>query len=322
MPKAPASSRAYEFANFSFGLVSIPLAVFSASNNEHGISRKMVRPVPLTKTVTNPDGTTTEEVVTRPVLDESDQPVLDEQGQPKVETVYVDHAIGYASLDKETGEVVERSEVVRKVVTEHGLVFVEDHEIEQLLTLEPKTIKVLAFQPQHLFFSGVYVPRKQYFVEAERTKVGKTRKPNKAAERALAMVLKAMKAEGCIALVEFTTRGVPQPAVLLPTGVMWIVHHEEEMREQRPLPEVEIDEALLAQARMLLKTKWSADPVELTDRRTSLIQAFAEEKAAAGDFDRPEADVEIEGLGEATDDLMAALMKSMNMGQGDEAATA
>lgn len=325
MPKAPPSSRAYEYAMFSFGLVSIPLAVFSSTNNDHGISRKMVRPVPrmVPKLDANDqpvlDPTTQEPVLEHlhvPKLDDQDppQPVLDDAGQPVLIPVYDDHPVGYASWDKEEQAVVSSGEVVKKIETEHGLVYVEPHELEQLFNLDPKTIRVLSFQPQHLFYSGAYVPKKQYFVEAERTKVGKARKQNKAADKALAMVFKAMKAEGAVALVEFTTRGVPQPAVILPNGVMWTVHYEEELREQRPLPEIEVEDAYVAQARMLIKQSWSDEPRELSDKRTALIQGFADEKAAAGDFARPDEDVVVEGLGEATDDLMAALMASMGGG--------
>lgn len=331
MSKAPPSTRAYEYASFSFGLVNIPVAVFSSSNNDHGISRKIVRPVPVMEPALKKDGTPLLDAEGNEVLahkhvtkkDAEGKEVLDEAGDPVLVPVYSDHATGYATYDKDTGEVIaDKSETVRKTVTEHGLVYVEPQEIERLLEIEPKSIKVLAFQPQHLFYSGAYVPSALYYVEAEKPKVGKGRKVSKQADAAWAMVLKAMKAEGAIAVVEFTTRGVPKPAVLLPNGQMWVVHFEEELREQPPLRDVEINDAVVAQARLLLKQSWNDQPLVLEDKRTALIQGFADEKARAGDFGRPDEDTVDESIGEAPEDLMAALLMSMQASAGtDEAAT-
>jgi non-homologous end joining protein Ku len=223
-----------------------------------------------------------------------------------------DHPIGYSMVDKVTGEVVERAEIVKKIATEHGHVYVEDQEIEQLFDLSPKTITIKQFQPQHLFYGGSYVPKSPYNLEASKMTKGSKKIENKAAQQTLALVLEAMRAEGAIAVVEFTTRGVPKPGVLLPDGTLWVVYHDDELREKRPAPDVELAPALIAQGQMLIRSMWSTEPLDLTDHRTALIQNFADEKAAAGDFAKPveKALAELEATAPA--DLMALLTASVD----------
>ncbi len=218
------------------------------------------------------------------------------------------HPVGRALLDKETNQVVTSDQVVRKIETEHGFVHVEDHEIEKLFTITPKTLTVKAFQPQHLFYSGAYVPKAPYCVEVPKQKIGSKKVPNAAGEQALALLLGAMEAENALAFVEFTTRGVPKPAVLLPNGQLWLVYHEDELREQRPLPQFDVPEALLQQGVSLVKAFWQDDPVDTTDERTALIQGFADEKAAAGDFDKPEEEAAAEQAPVAPVTDLAALL--------------
>lgn len=290
MSKQPPSSRAYEHAVFTFGLVTIPVSVYSGTAPA-SIKRNMFTDVP--------------------VLDENGnqkmQKVEHEDGSTEEVPVVESHPIGYGAVDKITNEPVSRDQVIKKVATEYGHVFVDDHELEGLFDITPKSIVVKEFQPQSLFFQGHYVPRALYFIEASKTTQGKKKIENKAAQTSLALVLKAMKEENALAVVEFTVRGVPKPAILMPTGALWIVYHTNELREQRPLPEIELDEAVVAQGRMLLKTQWGDQPLDLTDRRTELIQQYADDKARAGDFGRSE-EVEVAPAQEAASTDLAALL--------------
>lgn len=194
------------------------------------------------------------------------------------------HPVGNAAIDKTTNQIIERDTIVKKIATEHGPVFVEDHEIEALLELTPKAIIIQAFQPESLFYSGAYVPKTRYFVEVAKTKQGSKKVENKPGQQALALLLAAMKQTEALALVEFTSRGIPKPAVLLSDGTLWIVYHDDELREQRGLPEIDMPQQLIDQGRALIEALWESEPQDLTDVRSAKIQALADSKAEAGDF--------------------------------------
>lgn len=270
---APVATRGSHIT-LSFGLLSIPVTLFSTTT-EYRIDKKQFRTV------------------------------LNNEGQ------YEDHPVGYENVDKVTGEIVGRDEIVKKVATEYGFVFVEDSEVERLFDLSPNTAKVKAFQDRSLWESGHYVPKRSFAVEVQPTKTGKKKVPNRDAEKVLQLILEVMAERNAIAVLELTTRGIPKPAVLLSDGTLWEVHWDEEIREERPKPErAEMPEPFYEQVRTLVQSLWHEDPVGLSDTRTTLIQSYADEKARAGDFAKP---VEIEPVVEAagSDDLMAMLMASV-----------
>jgi non-homologous end joining protein Ku len=286
MPKKPASTRAYEHVMFSFGLVNIPLSVFTGTDNSHGVKRSMFT------TVTKDDGTTE------------------------------DHPVGYGNIDKETQELVPAGQdVVKKIATEYGHVHVDEHEVEALFEISPKTIVVKEFQPAHLFYQGHYVPKSLYHVEASKMKVGTKKLDNKTAQNSFATILAAMEAHNAIAVVEFTTRGVPKPAVMLSDGTMWCIYHEEELREHRPLPDIEVPEQVAQAAfEQYLKPLWGEEPLDLSDKRTELIQNFADEKAQAGEFDKSTEPVESAAPQGEGMDLMAMLAASVEAAKDEREA--
>lgn len=285
MPKQPASSRAYEHATFEFGMVTLPLSVYTGTVSGHGIKRNTFT------TVTNDDGTTE------------------------------DHPVGYGNIDKITGELVPAGQVVtKKIATDYGHVYVEDHEIESLFEISPKTISVREFQPQHLFFQGHYVPKSLYYVEVSKVKVGSKKVANTKAEQNFALILAGMRAHNAMAVVDFTTRGVPKPAVLMPNGTLWCVYHTDELREQRPMPEFEIPLEVANMAfDQYLKPLWGEQPLDLEDKRTALIQNFADEKARAGDFSKSEEPEDFVPAAADTGgpDLMATLLASVEAAKAE-----
>lgn len=306
MPKSPPSARATDHVTMSgLGLLTIPISIYSGTVSDHGIHRS--------------------QFVEVPVLDEDGKPVLvkvkEADGTEKEVPLIEDHPVGNKNYDKSTGEVLEPgTEVLRKIKTEQGYVFVEPHEEETLLDISPRSLVIKAFQPQSLFALGHYVPKSLYFVEATKTPgKGKSKVPNVAAQGALGLLFEAMKRENAVALVEFTTRGVPKPGVLLPDGTLWLVHFTEELREQRPLPEVATDPALVSQVQALIGMMWSDEPVDLEDRRSSLIQEFAEEKARQGDFARSVGS-EVPDAPLTVPDLSSILAASMAALQGEQRA--
>lgn len=320
MSKAPASTRATDHAQLSFGLVSIPVSVFTGTVSDQGIKRKEFVSVPVMEPVlSNTTG--------QPFLDRAGAPIelpqtvelITDDGEITQVEVVEDHPVGRMAQDKVTGEPLPYgAEVVRKIDTEYGFVFVEDQEIEQLFEITPKSIVVKTFQPLHLFTSGRnYVPKSLYFVEPAKLTSGKKKVANPQAQKLLAMVFKGMREEGVMAVVEFTTRGIPKPGILLPDGSLWLVYHTDALREQRPLEEVPINEALVTQARTLIQANLSDTPLDLTDKRSELIQDFADKKAAAGDFGRTTVEPDEGFEVAATDDseLLAMLQASVDAAQ-------
>lgn len=298
MPKASASNRSSGHVTLSFGLVNIPVTLFAGTVSAHGVERHEYLPlpvlkdgVPVTKTVTNDDGTT------------EDVPV------------YEDHLVGRGNINKSTGELLtedEKPRVQKKVETEHGPVYVEDHEIEKLFTLEPDSFKVKEFEPQHLFHSGQhYIPKSIMHIEPSKTGSGAKKTYMPMATKLLSTLLKGMREEGVIAVGELTTRGVPKPAILTADGTLWLVYHTDAIREGRTLPEVDLVDAEVQMMRGLIGALTKDEPADLSDTRSELIQNFANEKAEAGDFGKTADTYTTAAPVEASLDLMAMLQASV-----------
>jgi non-homologous end joining protein Ku len=228
--------------------------------------------------------------------------------------------VGKMDYDKVTGEPVPADQIVKKYETEWGPVYVEDHEIEQLFEIDPKSLVIKTYHPEHLWYSGQhYFPVASYSLEAAKKKIGTKKVPNKVAEQLLAALLQGMREEGVVAVCEVTTRGKPRPAVLLSDGTLWFVRFEEEIREPRPLNEIEVPRKALDDVIGLIRPNITTEPVELTDKRSALIQAFADEKAQAGDFDKPEAPTLVERETADSEDIFAVLALATSQAQNAQA---
>lgn len=279
MPKAPASGRSSGHVTLSFGLVNIPITLYSGTVSAHGVERHEYLP--------------------------------EEQADGSV----VDHLIGRGLINKTTGELLtidERAQVVKKIETEYGAVFVEDQEVEALFTLDTDTFKVTGFQPQALFATGQYTPKTKMFIEPSKTGTGKKKGISPTTLKLFGTLLKGMREEGVVAVGELTTRGVPKPAILTPDGVLWLVWHTDATREQRELPEADLVDAEVQMLRTLIGTMTTTEVIDLSDTRSELIQNFADEKAAAGDFGTPGTDTYVAATpAEPQVDLLAMLAASV-----------
>lgn len=312
MPKAKPSTRATDHVTLGFGLVQIPVSVYTGTVSDHGITRNEFVRVPVLEEVIDPE-------TGKPALDpfgkvEMRQVMVETEVDGKTVEVpaFTEHPAGRGSINKDTGELVPREqEIVRKIATEYGHVYVSDEEVEDLFEINPKSIVIKGFQPQALFYRAAYEPRTLYFVEPRKVGSGAKRGVPKGTREALAMLFKAMREEGAMAVVEFTTRGISKPGILLPDGTLRLVYHTDALREQRELEEAEINPVVVAQGRTLLRALWSDEPMDLTDERSALIQAFADEKARAGDFTKPEEGERVDAPEEASEDLMAMLQASV-----------
>lgn len=319
--KAAPSTRALDKVNLTFGLINIPITLYTGTVSTQGVERHDYLPVPVMVEeivdIVQDDGTTAKV----PTQVQKTVEVEREDGTTEQVPVFEDHLIGRGNTDKETGELLTEDEKVlvqKKISTEYGPVYVEDHEIEALFSLEQKTLRVKEFQPQHLFHAGLYVPKTLNFVEPRKTETrGKPYDP--IATKLLATLLKALREEGMVAVCELTTRGVPRPAILTADGALWHVYHTDALREQREFPEVELVDAEVTMMRTFLNTMKTTEVADLTDVRSELIQNFADEKAAAGDFDRSE-DTVVPVAPAASVDLMSLLSASVDAAKAQQEA--
>jgi non-homologous end joining protein Ku len=281
MPKANPSTRSSGNVNLSFGLVNIPTTLYSGTVSDHGVKRNEFVPV--------------------------------EDGE--------DHPVGRGQVDKVTGELLERgTQIVKKIQTEYGPVYVEDHEIEELFSLMPDTLVVKEFEPQHFFHQGHFVPSGLMYVEPRKTGTGSKKGPDPVASKLIAVLFQAMKTQNAMAVCELTTRGKPKPCVLTPDGRLWLIHHTDATREQRELPEVDTNPAEVEMMGTLIKTMWAEEPLDFVDTRSALIQDFADKKAREGDFGKPEESAGREvAAAPAVPDLLAMLQASVDDAKAKQA---
>lgn len=281
MPKSPPSGRALNnVINMTIEGIPVPVRLFSGLNKSDGPERHQYLPVP----------------------------VLGEDGEPKTQTIEVEVdgektekevpvvnniRVGQIKSNRDTKEPLNDDQIAQiesKTETEFGPVYIEDHELEQLFTLKANSLEIFTFQPQHLFHQGNYVPNNIMYIEPQVSGSGKSKAPMEFSVQMLATLFKAMREEGVVAVGELTTRGVPKPVVLTADGALWQVYHTNEVREQRPQAEVVLVEAEVDMMRTLIDQIRTTEVFDLTDERSTLIQDFAEKKAKAGDFGRPDAD--------------------------------
>lgn len=242
--------------------------------------------------------------------------IVSEHGVTRNQFTVDGHPVGSAPVDKVTGEIIERSVIVKKIATSNGPVFVEDSEMEELFSVSPNTMTVKGYQPIDLFGTA-YVPHSPLAIEPAKKKVGTKKVVNETSTQVLAGLLDAMRVENVCAVCEITTRGVPKPCVLLPDGTLWLVRSDDELREPRPsfqdtVP-AEVIEAVRNQLVPFIQANTTTEPMDLTDVRSAAIMEYAEEKAAKGDFGAPRDTGDVVEVRESssTNDLMALLSASI-----------
>jgi non-homologous end joining protein Ku len=166
-----------------------------------------------------------------------------------------------------------------------------------------------------LWHSGAYIPNGATFtVEVTPVVVGKKKNPNRSGLKTFQLILDAMRKHNAFAMIDLVSRGIPEPAVLLPDGTLWKLYVEEETREPRePQPEVTATDEERAVMAGFVEGLLTKEPISLHDTRTTLIQGYADEKARAGDFSKPDAPVvsEVEVVEESVD-VMALMLASID----------
>lgn len=289
MPHAKPSNKTTAKMTLTLGMATFQLNVYTGLYGDHGVSRHQFIEVPVYVKDDQGQDTDVQDTVEVPTFEPDGTPIL-KDGEPVMETVpkVEFHSVGAKPYDKETDEDVARPDIVMRTVTDYGYVPVTDAEIEQLLEVNKNSLRITAFQPIALFRTGQYIPKKVYYTVPSKPD-GKNW--NKDLNRAYATLLAGMQKEGAMALVEMTMRGIPKPAVLLPDGSLWELYFTDEIREQNPMPETEPIASEVQQARDWLRMYWDDNVLDVSDKRSALIQDFADKKAKAGNFNTP---VEVE----------------------------
>lgn len=183
--------------------------------------------------------------------------------------------VGRKQFDKETGEDVDPSEIVKKAVASDGETWVEvnDEEIAAATTLAD-TAKVEAI-------ISVDELRADYFVDKLYQVRPKAEKKGGAAiERAFSLLMQSLAKRNEAAIVRLPMRGnVARVAAITGDGYLAILNFTDGMRAERPLPVVELTDAELDLADKLLDGIGSTLP-DMHDVTGEQVQKFIDAKAA------------------------------------------
>ncbi len=238
---AAAPSRASFSGTIGFGLVSIPVQVYAGSQSL-GISRS--------EFIKNDDGTYAK--------------------------------VGRASVNKDVDPVVivDTANVVKLFECEDGsLVELSDEEIENLVEAQNGRMQIVSFMPLNLLGSGRYVPTGINQVRPVKTKTRAGKVYEAGAARSFALLMAAMRKNQVFALVEQCARGRYSFSALMPTGRLLPLLLDDEVREDLPMPDVEVSDAELGLADNLMDALMSSTPVPLVDERTAKVVEYAQKKA-------------------------------------------
>ena len=235
MSNAPAPSTTVSKQTISWGLINIPVKLFSATE-ETRVARKQF------------------------TGDDNDL-----------------HPVGRQAVDKVTGEVIDQSAIRSFATASDGtLVELTDNEVASITGPSTGVAPIEALVPLSFVGAPFCVPEKVYQLRANADpKLG-----GSANERALALLLTALESRQEAALVHLAIRGgVAKPAVLLPSGDLYVLHYEDAVRARRPLPTIDLTEAELGAAKALLACIPTGLPT-LTNETAERIQEYVDAKAA------------------------------------------
>lgn len=272
MERAKAPSRSSATINLSFGLMSIPCAIYSGTEDTAIKRKEFVR-----------------HVIS-----------VDEDGTEKIEL----HPCGRVPIDKETTEVVGQDQIVRLVDTDHGPVEVTEDEWAGLTEAAPGTAEVVCFLPMSYMASGHYVPEQMYQIKPKKEGSGKNKV--EVSGKPFDLLMSAMRKQGVFAIVKTTLRrgSSPKYGALMPNERLYLLHFDNEIRETITREPNEISDAQLERAAKLIAEETVKTPPPLVDETSQRIREFADTKAQGGDV--PEV-TEVTPKLETVDDLDALL---------------
>lgn len=255
MPKSPAPTRATSTMTIMFGLVPVPLRLFSATSEPEAPKRKMITPAG------NP--------VNRPNIDSVTREEVPSAACKKV--VFVDD-VPVELTDEEIAAVT------APVATDrHGL------PIETFIPVD-------AIERDY-WVSARHQARPALRTVSKGGKEKKEDDP--VANKAFTLLLSALQEKQVAALVRVSLRGPARYAALMPDGRLLFLHYDKEVREDFAFPEdVTLSDGEKALAAQIVDEIGVSTP-ELIDESSNLILEYVTKKAA-GEVDVPVATSKVE----------------------------
>jgi len=220
----------------------------------------------------------------------------------EVTTVYA--PAGRVAINKETEQVVAYDELVRLVDTDYGPVEVTTEEWTALTEAAPGTADIVCFLPLAHMASGHFVPEAMHQLKPKKAGSGKNKVETSG--KAFDLLMATMRKRGVFAIVKATMRRGTSPryGALMPNERLYLLHFDNEIREDLERTPNQITEEQLERAAKLIDEATLRHPPELIDEASERIREFASLKAQGDDI--PEVR-EIEAKTETVDDLDAML---------------
>jgi non-homologous end joining protein Ku len=121
-------------------------------------------------------------------------------------------------------------------------------------------------------------------VRAAKLGTGRTAVPNPGGQQALVLLLRTLEALNSFMLLRWSRAGSVYVSALLPSGQLVGLYHDEEIRAERELPfsDLAIPAEQIALAGQLLSAFTKTERVELRNESIAAVAAYAEEKAKNG----------------------------------------
>ncbi len=211
--------------------------------------------------------------------------------------------VGRSPIRKDTGEVIDTADVVRRAEASNGAwVELTDDEIADATSIVRGQGTIECFIPVKNV--GRYLAEGQAQIRPQMTKG----KANPAAEKAFALLLKAMKGRKVVALVRVALRGPARYGLLNSEGVLTLVYTADQIREHRSFNVASLSDPEIAMAEALIDAVGVDTPL-LVDTNAPLVQQFVDGKAKGQPV--PEAKAQPVMV-----DVMAALEASIEAAKG------
>lgn len=214
-------------------------------------------------------------------------------------------------------ETIDFGEIIKAVDTEAGLVAVSDSDLASLdlgiPDSEQANARIVCFQPLSILGTGSYVPENIMQVRPKREK-GKV---NSSHEKAFATLLKAMRNKAVFALLQWTDRNKVKNGALMGNGRLWVLKYDEEVREDLPLPKVDVDPAEVKMMGDLIEASLEQQPRTLADLATALAWEFVNAKIADGKVMVPREGVTPEAAQVQATSLMETLKASVEAARSE-----